>query len=425
MHIRRFPLVAATAACLLVTACTGGAPQTSGGNEEEGQPKSLKWLIEQPEDAAALKALKDHIGDFQKESGITVNVTSMPTETIRTVLQTQLRSGEGPDVFNWGSGPGFGGALAEAGLLYDLSEAYEQHDWPVYDFAKERVTFDGKIYGIPGEMETIGLFYNKAVFSDLGLEAPQTLDDLTAVLEQIRESGLVPMALSDKEGWQGGHYLSMSLSSAVGPEGMEALLNGEQSWDSPEVVAALEVWKDFNDSQFLPRSPTSVDYDTATAQFFSGDAAMIPTGSWLVGEIDDNADFEVGYIPFPAPDGPGIFTGGLGSGPFVSAGTSKVDAAIEFLDFLASPEHGQWTVENLHTIPPMPIETEGLDVSPLFAQVLEDTAEISSGGGFGYNIDVMATDALNEAMYDGVQAVLTGQKTPKEVAGDLQAAAEK
>jgi raffinose/stachyose/melibiose transport system substrate-binding protein len=82
-------------------------------------------------------------------------------------------------------------------------------------------------------------------------------------------------------------------------------------------------------------------------------------------------------------------------------------------------------VENLHTIPPMPIDTEGLDVSPLFAQVLEDTATVGEGGGFGYNIDVMVSDAINEAMYDGVQAVLTGQRSPQEVAADLQAAAEK
>jgi len=205
---------------------------------------------------------------------------------------------------------------------------------------------------------------------------------------------------------------------------MEALFSGEMSWDSPEVVAALEVWQEFNEAGFLPESPTSVDYDTATSLFFSAKAAMIPTGSWLVGEIDDNTNFEVGYIPFPAPDGPGIFTGGLGSGPFVSATTTKTEEAVEFLDFLASPEHGAWTVENLHTIPPMPIDTEGLDVSPLFAQVLEDTATISEGGGFGYNIDVMVGDALNEAMYDGVQAVFTGQQTPEEVAAELEAASQ-
>jgi len=424
MRIPSVKVLAVVTACFLATACTGGTT-SSGDGGSGGDATSLKWLIEEPEDAAALKALKEHVAGFEKDSGIKVNISTLPFDTMRTVLQTQLRSDEGPDVFNWGSGPGFGGALAEAGLLYDLTEAYAENGWEVYDFAKERVTVDGKIYGIPGEMETIGVFYNKDLFSELGLEPPETLDDLVAAADAFSETDTVPMALSDKEGWQGGHYLSMALSSAVGAEGMEALLAGESSWDSPEVVSALEVWNGFNESGYLPESPTSVDYDTGTALFFSGDAAMIPTGSWLVGEIDDNAEFEAGYVPFPAPDGPGIYTGGLGSGPFVSATTKNADAAIEFLDFLASEEHGQWTVENLHTIPPQPIETAGLDVSPLFAKVLEDTATISTGGGFGYNIDVLASDALNEAMYDGVQAVLTGQKDPAEVASDLEAAAQK
>ncbi len=71
--------------------------------------------------------------------------------------------------------------------------------------------------------------------------------------------------------------------------------------------------------------------------------------------------------------------------------------------------------------PPREIDTEGLDVSPLFAQVLEDTAELSSGGDFGINIDVVVSDAFNEAMYDGMQGVHTGQRTPQEVAQALEA----
>src|SRR3712207_8858699 len=95
---------------------------------------------------------------------------------MRTVLQTQLRSEEGPDVFNWGSGPGIGGALAEAGLLLDLTDAYEENGWEVYDFAKDQVTLDGKVYGIPGEPETIGVFYNKEAFDNLGITEPTNLD---------------------------------------------------------------------------------------------------------------------------------------------------------------------------------------------------------------------------------------------------------
>ena len=46
------------------------------------------------------------------------------------------------------------------------------------------------------------------------------------------------MAVGDKEGWEGGHLLSMALSSAVGSDGMEALVSGAKPWTSPEVVEA-------------------------------------------------------------------------------------------------------------------------------------------------------------------------------------------
>ena len=413
--------VAVAALSLAVAGCTG---QTPASDEGDGDAQSIKYLIEEPEDAEALDALEEHIAGFEEESGISVEVDTLPFDTMRTVLQTQLRSGEGPDVFGWGSGPGFGGALAEAGLVYDMTDAYEEYDWPVFDSAKERVTVDGKLYGVPGELETIGIFYNKDMFTELGIEEPQSISDLQAASETISQDGTIPMAVGDKEGWEGGHLLSMALSSAVGSSGMEAYFAGEESWDSPEVVEALEFWQTANEEGHLPRLPTSVNYDNSLALYYSGDAAMVPTGSWLVGEIDDNTDFETGYIPFPGPGGEGIFTGGLGSGPFMSANTDAPEEALELMDFLASEEHGQWTVENLHTIPPQPIDTSGLDVSPLFAQVLEDISGLAEGGDFGYNIDVLATEAFNEAMFDGMQAILTGQATPEQVAADLQAAAQ-
>ncbi|TQN42328.1 carbohydrate ABC transporter substrate-binding protein (CUT1 family) [Blastococcus colisei] len=424
MRIPSGKILAATATCLVATACTGGTPSPSG-DAGDGEGTTLRYLIEQLEDADSLQRLEDHLAEFEESSGIDVQVQQLDIDTMRTVLQTQLRSEEGPDVFNWGSGPGIGGALAEAGLLYDLTEAYEENDWEVYDFAKERVTYDGKVYGIPGEMETVGLYYNTGIFEDLGIEPPQSLDELREVSATIREAGLIPMAFGDQEGWPGSHLLSMALSSAVGADGMEALLSGERSWESPEVVDALAFWVEANQNGWLPESPTAVDYDTMTSLYLSGQAAMIPTGSWFINDLAVGADFESAYIPFPSPDGEGVFAGGLGSGPFVAANTDNPEAAIQLLDFLASEEHGQWTVENLQTIPPRPVDTSGLDVDPLLAQVLDQVSALSEGGGeLGYNIDVLMPEAFNEAMFDGVQAVLTGQATPEEVAANLEAAAQ-
>ena len=427
MSLSSLKMSAVALMCLTLAACTGGAPAGSSGEEATGAAaKSVRYLVELPEDPATLKMLDKHLEDFEKSSGIKVELDAMPQDSMRTVLQTQLRSGEGPDVFNWGSGPGFAGALANAGLLYDLTDAYEKYGWEVYDFAKERVTFDGKTYGIPGEMETIGLFYNEDLLEKEGIAPPQDVTELRTAADKLRGAGITPIAASDKEGWQGGHLLSMALSSEVGSEGMQQLIDGDKPWDSPEVVRALRLWEDLNKSGNLTKSPTSVSYDSGNAMFFSGKAAMNPTGSWHVTELDTNVDFKVGYMPFPGPDGPGIFTGGLGSGPFISAGTTKEAAALELMDFLASPEHAQWPVENFKTIPPSPVDTEDVKVSPLFSRVLEDATKLSDGtADFGYNIDVLMSDVFNEAMYDGMQGILSGQSSAEEVAKSLQAASKK
>ncbi len=426
MAIRQFRGPAAALALLLgVTACTGtnNTPtDPSGGTAEEAV--TLRYLIEELEDAAAKDRLRERLDVFESENpGITVQLDSMPFNTMRTVLQTQLRSGDGPDVFNWGSGPSFGGALAEAGLLYDLNDAYEEYGWEVYDFAKEQVTYDGMLYGVPGEMETIGVFYNKDLFAELGIEEPTDLGEFEAAAKAVKDAGLIPVAVSDQDGWQGGHLLSIALSSRIGSDGMADLIDGTTSWDSPDVTETLRLWSDYHAAGYLTPFPTAVSYDSGNSLFDSGQAAMIPTGSWRIDGIAANADFEAGYIPFPAEDGPGIFSGGLGSGPMISAATQHPEAAVKLLDFLASPEHGRWMVDNLDVIPPFPIDTEGLDISPLFAQVLADTARLASGqGDFGVNIDVLMGDAFNEAMFDGMQAILSEQASPEEVAQRLEAA---
>jgi len=226
-------LRAATAAAVTVllglTACTGTTGGTDegggGGDGGDGEAVELRYLIEEQEDADALALIEGRLDEFEAQNeGITVNLQTAPIDSMRSVLQTQLRSGEGPDVFRWGSGPSFGGALIEAGLVMDLTDAYEQNGWEVYDFAKEQVTVDGKVYAIPGEPETIGVFYNKEVLDNLGIAEPTSLAELDQAAAAAKAAGFVPFAVSDQEGWQGGHLLSMALSSRIGSERVQALI---------------------------------------------------------------------------------------------------------------------------------------------------------------------------------------------------------
>lgn len=418
-----------SALVLSLAGCFGGSTgaEQSAAPQQPSGPVEIRYLIGQPESPEDLANIKADLKTFEAGSnGVTVKLDVVPSENVKTILQTQLRSGKGPDVFGYDTGPGFAGALAKAGLIHDLTGAYAKYNWPVYDFAKQRVTFDGKIVGVPSQLEEVGVFYNKDAFAKLGLSEPQNLSDLMSAATKIKDSGVIPMTLADKEGWEGGHLLSMALSSEVGSAGMDKLLSGETPWDDPTVVNALKVWSDLYDQKLLTPSPTAVSYDNANALFYSGKAVMNPTGSWLAQEIERQAKFEVGFIPFPSTTGKGIFSGGLGSGTFVSATSTKIEASEQFLNWQMSPEHGKWAVEKLQDIPAYPVDTTGISASPLFTQVLNDTAKIADGtGDFGYNIDVLTNDAFNNAMWKGVQGLLSGQSTPEKVAAQLQKAYKK
>src|ERR671914_1209539 len=56
----------------------------------------------------------------------TLEREAVPTEDQRSVIQTRLQSEDPPDVFSYDTGPGFGGVLADAGLLRSLEGAYKE-----------------------------------------------------------------------------------------------------------------------------------------------------------------------------------------------------------------------------------------------------------------------------------------------------------
>jgi ABC-type glycerol-3-phosphate transport system substrate-binding protein len=88
-----------------------------------GDRKVVSFLDATTETTALERAVGDIIERFEeKNPNIEVRREAIPTEDVRAVIQTSLRSGEPPDVFCYDTGPGFGGVLADEGLLRSLGE---------------------------------------------------------------------------------------------------------------------------------------------------------------------------------------------------------------------------------------------------------------------------------------------------------------
>jgi raffinose/stachyose/melibiose transport system substrate-binding protein len=175
-------------------------------------------------------------------------------------------------------------------------------------------------------------------------------------------------------------------------------------------------------SGYYPRNVNAVTFDEASALFYSGEAAMLPTGTWLVSEIVQAVqDFEVGFFPFPSIEDSGISPpAGLGAGLFVAKEASNTQGAIDFIDYLLQNSTARLIIEKLNVIPAQPVNPKGLEVPELFKEVLEDLSATPDAKSFGYNIDVLAPQNFIKVMYTGFQEVLDGTRSPAEQSAALQ-----
>jgi raffinose/stachyose/melibiose transport system substrate-binding protein len=330
-----------------------------------------------------------------------------------------LQSEDPPDVFSYDTGPGFGGVLAEAGLLLPLEGAYKERGWDIYEWAKQRATYNGTLYGVPDQVEEIVLYYNKNLIP----EVPKTVEELRQIADELKGRGIIPFAFGNQEQWPAGHMFSIGVSNVLGRKGLDDILYADGRWDTREVEEAIDLFfRDFVESGYYPDGLSALSYDGANALFYSGEAAMNPTGTWLVSEIVQTVqDFEVGFFPFPSIEGSGISPpAGVGAGLFVAKEASNLQGAIEFIDHLLQDNTGRLIIEKLNVIPAQSVNPKGLDVPDLFKEVLEDLSASPEAQSFGYNLDVLAPQSFNEAMFTGFQKVLDRARSPAEQSAALQ-----
>ena len=399
-------------AALLGTAGCGGA---QGGGEV------IRYLTETPETTTLERAaIEIQVNRFQDQNPkYTLERESIAPDDLLTVIKTRLQSGKPPDVFNYGTGPGFAGVLEDAGLLRSLEKSYEENGWEIYDWAKQQVTYNGTVYGVPDLLQEIIVFYNK----DLVPEAPKTVDELRQIADDLKGQGKTPIAFGDSEQWPAGHLFSMAASNLLGQEGLDNILNGDGRWDVPEVEKAIDLmFRDFAESGYYPEGVNAITYDDANSLFYAGKAGMLPTGTWLISAIVETVqNFEVDFFPLPSIDGSAIApAAGTGTGLFVAKDAKNPEGAVTFIDYMLQDETARLLTEDLLVIPAHPFDQEGLEVPGLFRGVLEEMSNAAQAGALGYNIDVLTPQSFNEVMWTGFQEVLNGTISPGEQAGALQ-----
>jgi len=289
------------------------------------------------------EAFTQIIEKAKKEIGINVKIELPPDTAGTSLFQTQLATGDVPDIAHINLPNDYSRFNAEKYFL-----PLEDQDWVKrLNFDKKDITAeDGHIYGMPytGYSGVMGAIYNKKVFDEVGVKVPKTYEEFKTVCEKIKQAGKTPIYLSGKDSWTIQIIPMIFMANALDDRAEEvysSILSGEKKLaDIPEFKQALSDFQDLIKSGYVNTDYTVGTYDESKQKVASGDAGMIVSGEYAVTDIVNKfSDAEIGMFPLPYNDVNKFLTAKYVFGLVIPKDSKNQEAAKKFLNFLSQPEN--------------------------------------------------------------------------------------
>ncbi|MEM1398605.1 MAG: extracellular solute-binding protein [Pseudomonadota bacterium] len=400
----------------------------SGSTAALAQSEVIVWVAGEPGQTTVYDELAEAFNAANPDAQITVVKNS--SDLFNPALIPALSAGEGPDLFTFGTGPGQPAALISGGLVADLTDAYYEHGWAstIPEGIVVQTSSDGKLWAFGNEVETTGMFYNKAIFAENGIEVPTSWADLEAAVATLQEAGFdTPIGLGAADKWPISHWQSMMFGRYAGPEGIENVLFGDGAWTDEPFVAASAKLQEMGKAGWFGPTPVAIGYGELMDRFWAGEVPMTFTGPWVIGggieaAGDRIADYSVFAVP-PLEEGQQIHpTNSIGSGWYIREGSEVRDIAIEFLNSMFLEGTGRVTLVNAGTIPVGPLEATlaEAEMSQLSVDIWKAADDHAVNGTVPAFLDTITPGSLTTVSYDGLQGLLLDVMSPEEFTAEMQ-----
>jgi ABC-type glycerol-3-phosphate transport system substrate-binding protein len=304
---------------------------------------------------------------------------------------------------------------------------YKASFWPN---ALQLQTINGKVVSVPAVTNTVVVYYNKNLFKKHNVQPPETLQQLEEVSKVFKAAGIPPLMMAIGEDRNHPIFPFYTMAGGMKLDGLlrEADL-GTKSWTDPqlmEVAAATE--KLIKQDYWIPNA-LGIKQADGFPIFANGQAAMFWGGQWMRtsirAAIKEKADFDLGIFPFPAvmPGGPKPVLSSLGITISVNTKSKNPELAFEMVKAMT----GLWgKIEYskfLGISPNGPISPEAIayQMERMQDPIYPEFLKLQPTG----TTRILFTPAVQEALYQGWQAVFAGRKDAKTVMEEAEAASKK
>ncbi|MEA2585546.1 MAG: multiple sugar transport system substrate-binding protein [Thermomicrobiales bacterium] len=347
-----------------------------------------------------------------------VDVLGYDPNTYDQKLLADIVAGTLPDIFV--SADVYTKPFFDANLTADLKPFMDKTGPKIEEFDEKFIAlaqYDGKVGFLPRAADVVVLYYNKRMFDEAGVAYPTedwTLDDQMSAAEKLTKKAsdgtTTQYGLTANYTWwaywvplvvaQGGQILSEGNTKAV--------------FNSPEGISAWDfIFSGLKNGFFVPYSvQQSMGGDSVP--FANGTAAMIPTIRGLTPSFREQLkdDWDVTLVPKGKVDR----KTGMGTmGYAMSSQTKNPEAAWEVLNYTFT-EGMKVFMETYLLIPPIKSfyddptwrNLPGPPYSNDIFVTAMDTAMLPP------SLPFYSTGPFNQAMKDGLDAVVLGQMTTEE-----------
>ena len=291
-------------------------------------------------------------------------------------LTSQVASKSLPDIYN------------AATLTAQLGRSGNSIDYAAHvpaSFIKQffpspikQFTYDsGKIYALPLNAQVFGMYYNTQIMSKLGLQPPETWDDLIAMTPAIRKAGYVPVSWGNALSNAGPDFV-LPLVTQYGGDvyALDSLTQKGLSWDSKPVTDAFVLLDKLTKANVFPEGLNGLSQSPQSEEmFYHAQSAMHWDGSWFVTDMRGSAPqafqslVAVAKVPTVNKGGRHWCGDGSGEGVAVNANGPHVDLALDFVKYLFSPAVYNSIIKNSQQFPSI-INGQSMITDPLVRKMI-------------------------------------------------------
>ncbi|MBT0769168.1 sugar ABC transporter substrate-binding protein [Kineosporia sp. J2-2] len=301
-------------------------------------------------DQTQVEALQQNIASFQeKYPNIKVTISVTPFAQYFTKLQTQASSDTLPDLF-WMNGPNFQ-LYAGNGKIAPITGPIEAGVIDPGKYPEALTTLyslDDVQYGVPKDMDTIGVWVNKAVFEKAKVDLPGedwTWQEFQSTAEAISKA----LSKDGIYGGAGGMDGQTTYYNTIFESGGEVIADGKSGYASAQSQQGISFWSDLIASGGSPSYAQLLD-TTADQWFVSGKLGMYWGGSWFRSALS-GTDIEDSITVLPLPRGARQATVIHGVANLVAANSRNKQAAHTLQAYLSGAQAQQQLGEAGSVIP--------------------------------------------------------------------------